>query len=170
MAVPRWRKLKKGAEYDVTARVNREENIFKKRQFKELFLKVVKEAKKKYKFSMKNFCIMGNNVHMIIKPLQEESLSRIMQWILSVFAVRFNKMMNYVGHVWRARFQSKIIDNIKQLINTFRNITEAPVDDGLVKNAIDYELNGICFIKRRDFTILEEPEGELASLVKRYIN
>lgn len=162
------RQLKKGADYHVTATINRREEIFKEKQFKQLFLQVVKDAKKKYKFSLKNFCIMDDHLHLIIKPLKKESLSRIMQWILSVFAVRFNKKMGYEGHVWKARFYSKIIHSIKQLINTFRYITENPVIGGIVKNAVDHDLNGIWFLIHEQYAILTKPEGELIKIVQEY--
>jgi REP element-mobilizing transposase RayT len=67
---------------------------------KDMFLEVVKRAKRKYDFAVVNFCIMGNHVHFIIRPGAKENLSRIMQRILSVFAIRFNRQHRFIGHVW----------------------------------------------------------------------
>jgi putative transposase len=69
----------------VTARANRKEMILDTNAMKELFLSVVKRAKEKYDFRLENFYIMGN--HFIIQPIRGESLSAIMQWILSVSAM-----------------------------------------------------------------------------------
>ena len=60
---------------------------------------------------------MKNHFHMMIKPLGKEDLSKIMQWILSIFAVIYNKLNGYKGHVFYDRFRSYIIENIKEFIN-----------------------------------------------------
>ena len=64
--------------------------------------------------------------------MENQSLSRIMQWILSVFAMKYNKMHNYSGCFWKARFWSKIIDDIKQMKYIFKIIANNPV-----RNEID---------------------------------
>jgi REP element-mobilizing transposase RayT len=61
---------------------------------KDLFLETVARAKEKYDFSVENFCIMGNHFHMIIQPRNGANLSAIMQWIMSVFAMRWNRVHN----------------------------------------------------------------------------
>ena len=112
------RQLKKGAKYHVSAKINRNEHIFEPDQIKNLFMIIVKRSKRKYKYSLENFVIMNNHIHFIIKPDENESLLKIMQWILSIFAIYYNKIHKLKGHVWRGRFWSKIIDNIKQFIDT----------------------------------------------------
>ena len=82
--------LQEGATYHVTAKINRGEHIFESDEIKSLFMDIVKRAKKKYKFSIKNFVIMGNHIHFLVEP--KDCLSKVMQWILSVFAVYYNKM------------------------------------------------------------------------------
>ena len=105
---------------------------------------------------------MGNHIHMIIKPMMKENLSKIMQWILSVFAVKYNKLLGITGHVWYDRFRSKIIDDIRQLIATYRYIAENPVRAGIVDNPIHYEYNGITHVKKKKFDVMEPPSGVLS--------
>jgi putative transposase len=102
----RARQLKEGAKYHVMAHAHRREMVLESKELKEMFLEVVRRARKRYKFLIYNFCIMGNHFHFILKPLEDESLSRIMQWILSVFAIKYNKAFNFIGHVWYDRFKS----------------------------------------------------------------
>jgi REP element-mobilizing transposase RayT len=152
------RSLKEGARYHVIARVNRRELILNSPEIKQLFLDTVKRAKMKYKFCVFNFCIMGNHIHFIIQPLKNESLSRIMQWILAVFAIHFNKKFNYIGHVWHDRFKSFILWNFGQFLQTFLYISENPVRAGLVGNAYAFPYNGVWYIKRGRFDIVEPPD------------
>jgi len=150
--------LLEGATYHVTAKINRGEHIFEPDEIKNLFLRIIKRAKKKYKFSLKNFVIMSNHIHFLIEPAKKESLSRIMQWILSVFAMYYNKIHKLFGHCWAGRFWSKIIENIRQMFDTFNYISENPVKAGLVKNTQEYEYCGIYHIIRKKFEVVDKPE------------
>ena len=152
------RVLQDGAKYHVSAKINREEHIFEPEGIKSLFLEIVKRAMKKYEFSLKNFVIMDNNIHFIIEPLKNESLSKIMQWILSVFAMYYNKIHKITGHVWQNRFWSKIIDNIRQLIDTFKYISENPVKAEMVKKAKEYKYCGLHYIQKGIYDIVDRPD------------
>jgi putative transposase len=161
------RQLKNDASYHVTARVNRQESIFEEKDIKELFLAVMKEAKKKYKFQIINFSIMNNHIHLMIKPGKNENLSRILQWILSVFAVRFNKIFNYRAHVFYDRFHSKIINNMRQYIDTYKYIADNPVKADLVRKCEDYKYGGVWHAKFKIFDILEPPSPLIKQIIKK---
>lgn len=155
------RELQQGATYHVICRINRREMVLSPSTIKELFLQVVRKGKSRYSFAIQNFCIMGNHVHFILKPAEGENLSRIMQWILAVFAIRFNRMFKLTGHVWYDRFLSKIISNMRQYIATFIYICMNPVKAELVKNAVDYKYCGIYQIQKGIHDILERPPNEI---------
>ena len=158
------REIEENAQYHVTARINRREHLLEEEKIKELFLKVLERAKKKYAFNIINFSIMDNHIHLLMEPSKEVGLSKIMQWVLSVFAKAYNKMMKITGHVWYDRFKSKIIRSVKQMIDTFKYINENPVVAGIVKKASDFLYNGIVFIKRGDFSIIDPPIDYLVNL------
>ncbi len=136
------------ATFHICARANRQELILEDEQIKLLFLDVLKRAKKKYAFIFTNFCIMGNHIHLEITPKDEVSISKIMQWILSVFALQYNKLFGYKGHVWYDRFKSKIIKSLQQLINTFLYIANNPVRAELVSHPLEFIYSGITFHKK----------------------
>jgi putative transposase len=94
---------------------------------KELFLSVVQRAKQKYRFRIENFCIMGNHFHFIIQPAHGVSLSAIMRWILSVFAMAYNRITDLTGHVWGSRFFSRIISGLRELSQVHDYINNNPV-------------------------------------------
>jgi REP element-mobilizing transposase RayT len=132
------RMLREGARYHVYARANRKEMIMDRDEMKDLFLTVVKAAKERYDFRLENFCIMGNHFHFIIQPGINSCLSSIMQWILGVFAMRFNRRMKLTGHVWGERFASSIIRNLRQYREKYLYIDENPGKSGLVDKAQDW--------------------------------
>jgi len=152
------RKLQDGADYHVSARINRGEMILSPEGDKMLLLTVIKRAKKRYKFQIKNFCIMNNHIHLLIKPGEGESLSRIMQWILSVFAMAWNRKHHLTGHVWGERFFSRIIAGIVDFLRTFIYIDENPVYAQLVVHPRRWEFGGLWHHKHGRTDISEKPD------------
>jgi len=159
------RKIRHGAKYHVMARANRREMILSSRALKAMFYDVVKRARKKYKFVIQNFCIMGNHFHFIMEPLKGESLSRIMQWILSVFAMKYNKTFNYIGHVFYDRFKSKIIEDFRQYVATFIYIMENPVRAGIVKKPENFEYNGVSFMQKGLYDVIQPPDDVIKIMI-----
>lgn len=142
----RNRELKEKAIYHVTNKINRNEFIFELKYVKEMLFTVIQLAHKKYKFEMKQFCIMDNHVHFMIKPKGESTLPEIMRWIKSVFAIRYNKMYGYTGHVWQGRYHSVIIKTMQHFYNVFRYICENPVKAGICDDMRDYAWSGLNFL------------------------
>jgi putative transposase len=137
------RVLREGARYHVMARINRREMILGSRPAKNLFLEVVKEAKRRYDFQIENFCVMSNHFHFIIRPARCECLSAIMQWILSVFAMRYNRIMCISGHVWGERFSSRIQETFQEFLQTFDYIDMAPIRANQVQDSRDWRYGGL---------------------------
>jgi putative transposase len=137
------RQLKEGARYHVTARANRKEMILDKSLMKELFHSVVKRAKAKYDFRLENFCIMGNHFHFVIQPGRGESLSAIMRWILSVFAMAYNRIRGFTVHVWGCRFFSRIIASLQELLQVFEYVDDNPVKASQSDDRREWRWGGI---------------------------
>jgi putative transposase len=156
MRQPRY--LVNGAEYHVVARANRREFIFNTPRLKDLFLDIVCRAKRKYSFTIRNFCVMSNHIHFLIRPGEGESLSRIMQWILSVFAAAFNRIFGYLGHVWHDRFKSIVVGTLRQFASAFAYIADNPVKAGIVCQPSDYRHSGVRHIRDGDRRVVEPPD------------
>lgn len=156
----RARRLRDGARYHVTGRINRREACLESSTIKEIFLKVLREAKKKYSFQIENFCIMGNHYHLVILPAIGQNLSDIMRWIMGVFAIRYNKLMGLSGHVWGDRFFSRIIEGFQDYLRTFIYICNNPIEAGCISGPChEWKYGGACHYrdKRDDILgILEE--------------
>ena len=154
------RELREGARYHVTARANRREMILEPHAMKELLLRVLKRAKGKYRFRIENFCVMGNHFHLVIQPARGESLSAIMRWILSVFAMAYNRLLGVSGHVWGERFFSRIIASFSELIQVFQYIDENPVKALGMAVGRDWLHSGLWHARTGCREILDEaPEG-----------
>jgi len=71
-----------------------------------------------------------------------------MQWILSVFAMAWNRHFGLKGHVWGERFFSRILETMAQYLQVFRYIDENPVRAQMVERLEDWPFGGPAF--RRD--------------------
>ncbi|MBL8965955.1 MAG: transposase [Spirochaetaceae bacterium] len=151
------RQLIEGSWYHVTARANRKELIFDSGRMMALFEEVVKRAKKKYRFRVENFCVLGNHFHLVIKPGRGESLSAIMRWIMSVFAMSYNRCHGLTGHVWGERFFSRAIAGLRDFFSVFEYVDENPVKANQVQSRDAWRHGGLfhAVAGRRD--LIDEP-------------
>lgn len=139
-----------GGVYHIYNKINACEYLLADSETKDLFLKVLTEAKKikEFRFRIKNLTIMNNHIHMQVKMDHGENLSKVMQWIFSVFAQRYNRKYSRKGHLWIDRFKSKVIESITTFEKVFEYITNNPVKAGIVNHAEDYEY-GVFHISRK---------------------
>jgi putative transposase len=87
-----------------------------------------------------------------------------MQWILSVFAMAWNRKHHTNGHVWGERFFSKIIDTLREFLKTFMYVTKNPVNAQLVGRIDKWEFGGLWHFIRGERDILGELPGFTAFL------
>lgn len=156
------RVLRDGALYHVTARANRKEMVLDNKGMKDLFLDVVARARKKYRFCIENFCVMGNHFHLMIRPGPGESLSRIMQWIMSVFAMKYNRTWELTGHVWGERFFSRIIESFGEYLMIFDYIDSNPVESRRVSYTWDWPHGGLRHHQNGWHRVVDRPAGYLS--------
>ena len=168
------RELRRHSIYHVAARANRQELIFECDEYKEMFMEILLRAKEKFLFKLHNSTIMGNHIHLIIQPRDSvANISKIMQWILSVFALRFNKIHGYKGHVWYDRFKSRVVSTIDYFVNAMRYVADNPVRAGLVDHPLDWRYNGVCFWKNkrhRYHKLIDPPVRKMRNLINSYLS
>lgn len=126
--------LVEDAWYHVTARANRGEMLFEEEAARDLFILFIDRAKKRYRFSIANFCVMGNHIHLLIQAGRGESLSAIMRWILGNFARAYNKKQGWTGHFWGERFHSRVLHGMRHIAIACNYIDQNPVKAGLVSH------------------------------------
>ena len=128
-------------------------------------LNVLKRAKQHFAFLGKPFKLINFNiaeqlVSLCLKPKDEESLSKIMQWILSVFAMNWNKEMGQRGHVFMARFFSEIIEDEETLREIFVLIDMIPIDMEVknIERPEQWEYGGLWQHQRGLYDIVDKPD------------
>jgi REP element-mobilizing transposase RayT len=84
------------------------------------------------------WCLMPNHIHLAIRT-GTQPLSRIMQRLLTGYAIRFNKTHRRVGHLFENRYRSKVVDEEPYLLALVRYIHLNPVRAGIVPDLAGLE-------------------------------
>ncbi len=132
------RQLKENAYYHVSNKFHKLIQLKINPVIKAMLLVLIHAAAKKFKFKVKNICILDTHFHLEIQPAAGESLSEIMKYIKQRFTQWVNRTYNLEGSAWKDRFFSRIIEDLVDLVRVFVYIEENSVRAGLVKRAKDY--------------------------------
>ncbi len=121
-------------------------------KLKSLFLEQIKKAQIKYTFELNSFTIMDNHFHLVIRIIdKKDTISKIMQYIKSLFAKIYNKLMKRSGPFWNSRYKSKVIEvtnnPIEYLINTLIYLAYNPVKSKISKIPSQYKYSSFnCYL------------------------
>lgn len=129
-----------GAMYHVTARGNRKSELFSEKTDYQFYLACIREALNYYKDSYRimSYCLMTNHVHIQIEA-NEKPVNFFIGRINNFYAKNFNIKYSFIGHLFQARYNAKIIKNDKYVLDVSRYIHLNPVRAKIVDKAEEYE-------------------------------
>ena len=139
------RVLSEGAFYHVTSRTNNKIRVFERRLGRKIMLITLEDAKEKFGFRLANFCIMPTHIHLLIQPKEGTSLSRIIQWIKTRSAKRWNCIHGSKNHLWGERYYSRIIQDPREYYHVMNYIDQNPVVGGLVADPAEWQASGAYY-------------------------
>lgn len=85
------------------------------------------------------FIVMPDHIHVLLQPIGEFDLGRIMKGIKGVSANKINEIRSDKGQVWQHESYDHIIRNGMELKQKFEYILNNSVDAGLVESSGNYE-------------------------------
>lgn len=95
--------------------------LFNDDKEKNIFMKSLKKAKKKYNFKLYAFCLLDSSYKLIIFD-NGNDITKIMKSINVSYTMKVNKHRKTKGKIFKKRFSSKIIDHGKLLLELSKNI------------------------------------------------
>jgi REP-associated tyrosine transposase len=119
-----------GVIHHVTARGNRKQLIFLNDEDRELYLLLLAQAVKRFRWLCLAYCLMDNHVHLLIET-PEGGLGRGMQLLHGLYAETFNKRHGRSGHLFQGRYGAVRVETEEQMLVTARYIARNPVEAGL---------------------------------------
>lgn len=127
-----------GALYHVISRGNKKADLFLDEKDYNVFLKKLAELKQESDFILYCYCLMPNHFHFLLEAGQEP-LSKIMQRLLTFYAVYFNARYKKTGHVFEGKYKAIICEKEEYLIKLVQYIHLNPIRAGLAKKVDDYK-------------------------------
>ena len=90
------------------------------------------------RYALHAFVVMPSHVHVLIQPLNDHTLSRILFSWKSFTAKRINALLGLSGRVWHREWYDRFIRDAQHYDNTWRYIERNPVAAGLAATAEDW--------------------------------
>jgi putative transposase len=126
-----------GATYHVTSRGNRRQSIYHDDDDRRWFLKVRDCVVARWNWRLHAYCLMGNHFHLLVET-PEPNLSAGMQRLKSEYATYFNERHSFDGHLFKQRFDSRLIETDEHRSEALRYIALNPVRAGLCEHPSEW--------------------------------
>ncbi len=128
-----------GYPQHVIQRGNNRMPIFLGKQDYELFWQFMVKACQRYLCRVHAYVFMTNHVHFIMTPVNENSISKVMQSVGTRYAQYFNARQSRTGAMWEGRYKATLIETDNYLWTCCRYIELNPVRAGVVRRPEDYQ-------------------------------
>lgn len=92
--------------------------------------KQLQEVARRFTWDLMAYCLMPNHYHLIVEADQEQ-LSAGMHRLNGLYAQRFNRRHDRVGHLFQNRFSSWLIETEEHLERAVAYVLGNPVEAGL---------------------------------------
>lgn len=126
-----------GALYHVTARGDRQEDIFSDDRDRFVLLDILSQVCRRFVVSCHAYCLMSNHYHLVLETA-EPNLARALRHLNGVYTQRFNNRHNRVGHVFQGRYKAILVDRDSYYLEAVRYVLLNPVRAKIVARAHDW--------------------------------
>ena len=152
--------------HHIVQRGNNKEKVFVDKEDFKKYLSLLERYSTEKDVLILAYCLMSNHVHLLVKPLGEENLFKMMQGITLCYTQYFNRKNKRTGRLWECRYHSAVIDGERYLWTVSRYVEKNPVRARIVTNAEDYPYSSArAHLLGESNVLLREPlfdEGELS--------
>ena len=124
--------------YHLMIRGINKERIFESAKHKRFLIDMLGQESKEMDLEIGAYCIMDNHLHLVIKGELDE-ISIFFKKVNTRFAMRYNKDLKRVGHVFQGRYRSEIILNDGHLMQAIRYVHRNPINAGILSNIEKYK-------------------------------
>ena len=120
-----------GAICHVTARGDRQEEIYLDDTDRVGYLELLGEVCGRFNWTLHAYCLMTNHYHLIVET-PDANLSIGMRQLNGVYTQRFNRRHRRVGHVFQGRYHAVLVQKETYLLELTRYVVLNPVRAGMV--------------------------------------
>ncbi len=102
-----------------------------------IVLEHIKSGHGKY-YTLYAVAVMQDHVHLLIEPVGEFSLTRIMKGIKGVSARKINQLRNNIGSIWQDESYDRIVRDQKEFEEKLNYMYNNPIKSGLTDDPENY--------------------------------
>jgi putative transposase len=124
--------------YFLTLNTSNGRSIFQVHRLCDLFLSTLKNYRTQQKFSLHEFVLMPNHIHLLLSPLGETTLERSVQLIKGGFSFRARKEAGFNGEVWQRGYVDHRVRDARDYAYHRQYIHQNPLRSGLVSVAKEF--------------------------------
>jgi len=117
---------------------NREPCFYHENDYLE-YLHGLELAENKYDCRIHAYVLMTNHVHMLVTPMDENTISEMIQSIGSRYVRYMNKKYNRTGTLWEGRYKSSLVDSENYLLRCMQYIELNPVRAKMLEHPAEYQ-------------------------------
>lgn len=114
------------ALYHLSARGNRQEEIFRGPDDYARFERLLAESLERYQVELHAFALLPNHFHLLARTLKP-NVSRWMHWLITTYSLWFNRRHQLVGHVFQGRYKAFLVQEGDHLLELSRYLHLNPV-------------------------------------------
>ena len=126
-----------GGLYHILSRGNNRQLIFGSEDDYRKFLLQLSRQKAKLPFYLYAYCLMPNHIHLLIER-RDDSISRVMQRLLTAYSQYYNRKHRRSGHLLQGRYKAILCQSDQYLAELVRYIHLNPVRAKMVRRAQDF--------------------------------
>ena len=98
----------------------------------------LREYAAQYQVQVHAWVFMTNHVHLLLTPLADQAISRMMQALGRMYVRYFNREYRRSGTLWEGRYKSCLVQSEEYLLHCHRYIELNPVRAAMVSNPGEY--------------------------------
>ena len=160
-----------GQYYHVLNRANRRAEVFHEAADYAAFLKLIVKSQERLPLAIIAASLMPNHVHLVIRPPDDSSLGRWMQWLFTTHARHYHEKYGTSGHVWQGRYKHCPVQHDHYLLTLLRYVERNALRAKLVQRAEDWQWGSLSWRHASAAPVaLEPPPIELPSWWTQFVN
>ena len=138
----RPRKKSRTGIYHIILRGINRQTIFEDDEDKYKLLETLTRYKNISKFNLYGYCLMDNQLHLLMKET-EEAIGKTIQRISASYVRWYNYKYERIGHLFQGRFKSENVETPNYFRTVLRYIHQNPVKARLEQNVLDCKWTSI---------------------------
>ena len=159
-----------GGIYHIINRGNMRMQVFDDKEDYVYFLDLLEKASNRERVEVHAYCLMPNHFHLLLVPKEANSLSRLMQWVMTSYVRYYHKKNRTSGHIWQGRYKSFIVEKESYYLTLIRYIEANALRAKLVRRAENWEYGSLKEREQKHRSLLSETYIKLDDTWAEYAN